>query len=328
MASRGSGIPQGRHDGRPIGSCTWGFFVARSPTVVELRDRRNNKWSLDQVTICHGGWGFDDEGVAKLPRAAVYNAAGLEVIKADRVLILFLEGSRRRPVVFPGFRRIKATAGAFLPYHHLAPDPFADPNRYAARLQPKNQITGLPLGSVDVEAAYDGKAAARVSVGPANGGGPRTFVALDDEDGSVQAGTKDGAMFRLVKGQIAIVSAEGHVFLLDSDNGIQLGWSKGGKPGGTADPLVVLKEGLAQILATLTQIVGRVEFTDGVTPALNPLLVGGTAATGFLFDLAAAMSAIGALGAAPATTMATKITLELATPGTNPGYLSKTAKSS
>lgn len=316
-------IPRSPRNGR-ASMATWGYFVQRSETVVELRDRGNNSWPLDQVTIHHGGWGFDDEGCVKLPRPSVFNDAGQETVLGDRVLILFLEASRKRVVVIPGFRRISATAADFLPYNHFAPSA-ADPNRWAARVQPKTS-TGAPIGSVDLEAGYDQKAAARASVGPPNGGGPRTFVALDDADGSVQAGTKDGAALRLAKGQCALVTAEGHVLLLDGDNGIQLAWAKGG-PGGPADPAVVLKDGLAQILATLTQIVGRLELTNGVEPALSPLALAGTPTAGFFFDLSVTMTAIGLLGVFPATELGAKLAIAAATPGTYPGYSSDVAKS-
>lgn len=316
--------PRTHRNGRPPGACTWGRFVDVGG-VISLRDRANNPWPLEQVTICHGGWGFDDEGLAKLPRPAKFDDSGKEIATGDRVLILFLEGSAKRPVVIPGFRRIKATAGSFLPYNHKAPDTAADPNRFAARVQPRD-ADDAPVGSVDVEAGYDEKAAARVSVGPKDGGGPRTYAALDDSDGTVQVGTKGGAIFRMAPGQIALVSEEGHLFLLDATNGIQMAWSNGG-PGGTADPMIQAKDGLLAILATLTQIVGRTEFSNGVSPILSPLVVSGIAGAGFFFDLASVMAAVGTLGIAPATAMGLKLATELASPGTTPGYLSDVAKS-
>lgn len=315
--------PRTDRRGRPPGSCTWGRFVDLDGTI-SLRDRANNTWPLDQVTICHGGWGFDDEGVAKMPRPAKFNEAGEEEQIGDRVLILFLEGSAKRPVVIPGFRRIKATAGAFLPYHHKAPDT-ADPNRLAGRIQPRD-ADGAPVGSIDLEVGYDTKAAARVSVGPEDGGGPRTYATMDDSDGSVQIGTKGGAVLRMAPGQLAFVSEEGHLVLLDAENGIQVAWSNGG-PGGTADPMITAKDSLLLILATLTKVVGRTEFSNGVSPLLSPLVVRGMAGAGFFFDLQTVLAAVGTLGIAPATAMGLKLGIELGAPGTNPGYLSDVAKS-
>ena len=316
--------PRTPRRGRPPGSCTWGRFVDVGGTI-SLRDRANNPWPLDQVTICHGGWGFDDEGVAKLPRPSKFNDAGEETEIGDRVLILFLEGSAKRPVVLPGFRRIKATAGSFLPYHHKAPDSAADPNRLAARIQPRDG-DGVPVGSIDLEVGYETKAAARVSVGPADGEGPRTYATMDDSDGSVQVGTKGGAVLRMAPGQLAFVSEEGHLVLLDAENGIQVAWSNGG-PGGTADPMINAKDALLLILATLTKVVGRTEFSNGISPLLSPLVVRGMAGAGFFFDLQTVLAAVGTLGIAPATAMGLKLGIELGAPGTNPGYLSDVAKS-
>jgi hypothetical protein len=237
--------------GRPHGAATWGWFVRLTPSDIRLRDRYGNRWPLDQVTILHGGWGFDTEGVVKLPRPAEYNSTGEETIRGDRVLILFLEGSRKRPVVLPGARRIQATALDFLPYNHGSPEG-ADPNRLAARVQPLDS-SGDPIGSVDFEAGYDETAGLRLSVGDPDGGG------------------------------------------------------------GTARTSIEVTPGL-------------IEHRQGSGDS-SPVTIMGTSSEGFYLDLAAALTAVGALigGTNPATTMAAKLLDELAAPGAH-GYASNVTK--
>lgn len=190
--------PAQRRDGRPPG-ITWGWFVRLSASDIRLVDRSGNRWPLDQVTILHGGWGYDDEGVVKLPRPSEYDETGTEVVVGDRLLILFLEGSKKRPVVIPGARRIQPSAGDFLPYNHGSPAG-ADPNRLAARIQPRDS-SGDPIGSVDLEAGYDGSAGLRVSVGDPDGGGERTQVELLPGSIEFRRGTAGEATPLLLAGE-------------------------------------------------------------------------------------------------------------------------------
>lgn len=246
---------------------TSGWFVRRDDAErsIILRDRHNNWWPLDQVSILMGSWGFDDEGFSKLPRPAEYNPDGKERIRGDRCLILFLEGSRKRPVAMAGFRSL---AGAdFMPYSYRKPLG-ADWNRLAARVQPRD-AAGVPVGSIDIEAGADGKATLYVTVGPPDGKGPRVGVVMDATDNSI--------------------------LILGNNNS-----SVGLTPQGTFE--IIGSSGLG----------------------VHPLVQQGSAAAGFYFDLAAALTALGALigGANPATSMGTKLTAELGAPGSTPGYSS------
>lgn len=318
-------IPMQARTGRPPGT-TQGQFVERGEGDVVLIDRAGNKYPLDMVSILTGSFGFTDEGVSKLPRAAKYDSKGREVRRGDRVIIMFLEGSRKRPVVIGGAKAIDRND--FLAYSHRKPAG-ADQNRLAARLQPLDDEDN-PVGSVDLEAAYDDKAALRVSVGPPDGAGPRTYAALDDDEGTAQVGLKDGTTLRLAPGQAALVTAAGHLLVLDADNGVQVAASSGG----TADPMLELKEGTAKLLATLTQLIGAVEINDGATPSIYSLALAGTTGVGFYTDLSLALAELAALqagapGSVPLTTqLVADLTAAVAAPASVPGFVSRTGKSS
>jgi hypothetical protein len=134
---------------------TYGWFVDYGDRVV-LVDRRGNVYNPEWVSIQHGGWGFDGEGFAKLPRPRKIDmTTGEKVIDGDRVLIFFLEGDPRLVVVTAGFRSVKADD--WLPYNHQSTG--ANPNALRARVQPLNS-TGQVTGRVDIKIADDDKGTA------------------------------------------------------------------------------------------------------------------------------------------------------------------------
>lgn len=138
--------PRHNRDGpRGTANMTVGWFVERGDSVV-LFDRHGNVYNPEWVSIVTGSWGFTGEGMAKLPRPARYDGQN-EVIRGDRVLIFFLDGHPRRPVVMGGVRGIKAVP--FLPYNHAA----GKANRLALRVQPLD-AGGAVAGRVDVEVAH------------------------------------------------------------------------------------------------------------------------------------------------------------------------------
>jgi len=130
--------------GRPM-AASYGWFVRCGDRVV-LRDRRGNDYALRQVSIVQGGFGFDVEGVSKLPRPEVIDpTTGAVIVRGDRVLILWLDGNPTTPVVLPGVRSLRADD--FLPVDHSSG---ADPNRWAMRVRARDDA-GNVLGTVDIE---------------------------------------------------------------------------------------------------------------------------------------------------------------------------------
>lgn len=130
---------------------TYGWFVQQGERVV-LFARSGASWSLDRVSIIQGGWGYDTEGVSKLPRPMLLDAQNAVVVQGDRVLIQFLDGNDKRPIVQAGARSVNTTD--FLPYNHGRAG--ADANRLAARLRPRD-AAGAVVGQVDLQAAFDRK---------------------------------------------------------------------------------------------------------------------------------------------------------------------------
>lgn len=201
-------IPRRNLGGRPP-SITSGWFVRRSDPKrsIILRDKRNNQWGISQVQIANSMFGFDDEGVSKLPRPAEYDDTGKETIRGDRVLIAFVDGSRKRPYVTSVVRSL--TTDPFLPAGFRSPDG-ADWNRWAARLQPRN-AAGTPVGSIDVEAGADGKVQLAITLGPPGGGGPRMGIVLDATgNGSIQIAGLDGTELEWAGGYITSRGAAPH----------------------------------------------------------------------------------------------------------------------
>lgn len=129
-------------------ACSYGYFI-RWGDVVVLRDAFDNDWPVSRVTIMQGGWGFDEEGVAKLPRPQVYDRSGNVVVQGDRVLIFFPDGDTTTPVVMGGIRSVSATD--FLPTTYA---PGRSVNRLAIRVRARDD-QGTELGTVDVVIADD-----------------------------------------------------------------------------------------------------------------------------------------------------------------------------
>lgn len=88
-----------------------GRFVNLGDTVV-LVDDYGNRWRSERVGIVQGGWGYDQDGVARLPRPWRYDTAtGDPIVRGDVVLITFLHNNTRQPVVLAGLRRVGSSDG-------------------------------------------------------------------------------------------------------------------------------------------------------------------------------------------------------------------------
>jgi len=143
-------IPRHPRGGKPALSPTTGRFVRYADTgKVLLTDNRGNWWQLPSVTILTGSWGFSEEGIEKLPRPWEYIADGQPLVSGDIVIIDFLDGSWRRPVVRGGVRSVQASS--FFARDHDASG--ANDNRLRVRLTP--MIKGVQVGEVQVKACDD-----------------------------------------------------------------------------------------------------------------------------------------------------------------------------
>lgn len=141
-----------------------GRFVRIGGGRVELVDDFGNRWASERVGIRDGAWGYDQEGTARLPRPWVYNEDQSTVlVRGDVVLIQFLNGNHRQPVVMGGLRRVGAS-DAFL-------DTTFDDGAEQVRMQQRvlDPSTGTPRGAV------------RVQAGPDDGTTVVTVLAADEE---------------------------------------------------------------------------------------------------------------------------------------------------
>jgi len=127
---------------------TFGWFV-QNGADVRLTDRHGRVWNLDYVSILQGDFGFDAEGVSKLPRPRVVDDRGQIIVDGDRVIIDFLDGSVSRPLVRGGVRSISSSD--FLPYNHGSEN--YNRNRWAMRVQALDD-NGDAAGRVDIEIAH------------------------------------------------------------------------------------------------------------------------------------------------------------------------------
>lgn len=131
------------------GRLTYGWFVESKKGGVVLEDRWGNWWSLAQVSILSGSWGWTEEGVTKLPRVTRFSGSEVK-IEGDRVAIDFLDGNPKLPVVRGGIR--PTNTNTFLSYSHN--DDGADENRLACRLR-QLDANGDESGTVEFQAGHD-----------------------------------------------------------------------------------------------------------------------------------------------------------------------------
>lgn len=99
MRVNGSTIPYSK---RNLGTAFYeGRFVQRSDTKITLSVGNVGEYLEGEYGIAQGG---ESDGLAWLPRPEVRDSANNVVIPGDKVLVTFIEGSSRRPVVLSGVR--------------------------------------------------------------------------------------------------------------------------------------------------------------------------------------------------------------------------------
>lgn len=131
---------------------TYGWFSETRQGGIVLEDRWGNVWSLNHVSILCGSFGWEAEGVAKLPRVRRFDSADKIIIEGDRVLIDFVDGNPKTPVVRGGLR--STACDAFLPYNHADTEADTDENRLALRLRQLDE-EGTETGTIELEAGHD-----------------------------------------------------------------------------------------------------------------------------------------------------------------------------
>lgn len=117
---------------------------------VVLVAHNGDQWPIEWVSFETGGWGWDADGVARLPRPWRFDAATSEpVVEGDNVTIWFVNGHPKRPVVRGGL--VKADRDAFLGLT------FAEEGAEQVRvqLQPRDPRTGEVRGTVRAQAGPD-----------------------------------------------------------------------------------------------------------------------------------------------------------------------------
>jgi len=139
-----------RHDARRPRTVTSGWFVDYGDRVV-LRDRWGNTWAEESVSIVQGGFGYKEDGAQKLPRPYTYDANGGVVVEGDVVVIDFLDGNPKTPLVLGGVRSAKDAGFLSRGYQ----DEDAPYNRMAARLRALDTSGGV-VGEARLEVHASG----------------------------------------------------------------------------------------------------------------------------------------------------------------------------
>ena len=180
---------------------TYGRFIDYGNGRVILTDRIGNRWSAERVAILSGSFGNDDEGVEKLPRPWRWDTTtGRLITTGDWVVIDFLDGSPRRPIVRGGVRPLPHDAFLARAHADLASSS-GSPGRMRARLRPRDG-NGVATGEVRLYVADDGSGAVRVvatdgvklQVGPLEDG---PFLQID-MDKNVVTVSKGGTALAVV----------------------------------------------------------------------------------------------------------------------------------
>ncbi len=121
-----------RRSNRRRAGLTKGRFVQYGKRVLLVTDRCDT-FSMNEVSILSGSFGNDAEGVEKLPRLWKYDRAGKVVIKGDIVVVDFLDGNPKQPIVTGGVRTIQRI-DEFLAYNHG--ETGGNANRMRVRIRP------------------------------------------------------------------------------------------------------------------------------------------------------------------------------------------------
>lgn len=144
-----------------------GRFVRVGAGQVALVDDYGNRWAAERVAVVDGGWGYDQDGVARLPRPWVYDDRSNVTVRGDVVLIDYLDDDPRSPVVTGGLRRVGASGG-------FLDTSFADG---AEQIRIQQRMLDPDTGAV--------RGAVRVQAGPDDG--TMTITVLGADEQSVRA---------------------------------------------------------------------------------------------------------------------------------------------
>jgi hypothetical protein len=141
------GLTDPRHAAGGVRGPTWGWFFEANGSYFLRAADGSTTWPVERVTILQGEWGYDHEGVEKLPRPRV-ESNGQVLVQGDRVIIDFADGDFTRPFVRGGLRSLKTTD--FLARDHATTG--ANPNRLRVRVAPKDS-QGNETGDVRLKVA-------------------------------------------------------------------------------------------------------------------------------------------------------------------------------
>lgn len=180
--------------------------IVKRGDLYQLRSERGDTWPIERVTFIMGGWGFDQDGTSRLPRPSVYDGTK-RTVKGDALLITFLAGNPRRPVVQAGLRSIRSDA--FLPSRHAKG---TSVNRLAMRLQVRDEDTGEVNGAIEVELAQDDKATARVLVEES------VEITVGTGNSKVVITVKDGTM--TIAGRAVVEATQGTAKKLTNEDAL------------------------------------------------------------------------------------------------------------
>lgn len=122
-------------------------WVERRGDDLHLVDELGNRWPWPTYSLLGGAWGFREDGVAVQPRPHQLDATGAVVVEGDKVLIQFIDGSARRPVVTGSIVPVGRAAD-------LAVGPNTSPNRVVAILRCLDS-NGAETGRVRLAIADD-----------------------------------------------------------------------------------------------------------------------------------------------------------------------------
>lgn len=226
---------------------TMGWVVRRGQSVYLLA-RNGTKYQLARCSFMQGSFGFDQEGMAKLPRPRVLDTAGNVLSEGDMVLVLFADGNPNQPIVQGGARSV--TSHDFLPHTYDAQG--GGYNRLAVRVAPQDD-NGRELGSVELEVAADDKGS----------------IGLELSDDLTARAKGDTAL--TVDGKLTITVGQGAGALtITVDGGVAT-------VGDTAQPVPLGTSFFAQLAGALTEIaagLALIPSTNTVTTALAGTLQG------------------------------------------------------
>jgi len=185
----------------PVRGPIYGRFVDYGDFVV-LKDRNENRYAIETVSIESGSFGNPDDGVEHLPRPWVFDESGREVVKGDWVIIDFLDGSSMRPVVRGGIRPLTRDSFLARSYKDLAKTDTL--GRLRARIRPRTragEVTGearlLVCDNGKGEIDILGTDSITLDIGPdlESAPGTRLTVEIDREKVVI---SKGGAPLKLV----------------------------------------------------------------------------------------------------------------------------------